>query len=411
MIREHELVCSASSAIGARHYLAVAARVGLIALALMGLMVCLADSALAVTPGPDNQPSPSITQRYTDIFGLFAWGVLFSILSVVLPVLGFFTMLGAGGAIFSGGAIYQFSEQIRLGRSLDPVNAAFHGLLTVLMTICIYLFVGPFGLYHWTIKPILIRSDQADATACCLPHGMPPSDLTVSNDGRWLLGYKSGSLTWGLSERAAAGRAYLVDTKAGAFVRFPGRNGERNAFWSIGEGVKKVGWLHEVNWDTANGRYLYSSYSTNNSNSLRSEKFDLQRLGLGPVRLEQPMPVVEESFKLLSHGSDEAVFQSSKRRISLPVGGETVYLDSSGTVAAVLAHDDESWIDRGTVTFWHVPSGKRIREYQVNYLPKDPSWKVAYGGAVWVYTVNEHIKIFRPLEGGTPDSRKTSAKR
>jgi hypothetical protein len=403
MIREHELLWSASSAVGARNYLKVAARVGIIALVLMGLMVCLVNSALAMTPGPDIQPTPGATQRYTDVFGIIGWGILFSILSVVLPILGFFVMLGSAGGIFTGGVIYGFSEQIRLGRSLNGTDAAVSGLISVVATIGIYLFAGPFGLYHWTVKPLLIRADQADATLCCLSSRTPPDHLSLSRDGRWLLAHHSEPQTWALFEREAAGRAYLVDTKAGAFVRFPGPEGDSSAFWRIGHGVKKVGFLYDVSWDVANGRYLLAKYEAKN-NEFRRETFDLQRLGLGPVRVDKPMPQASENFRLLSYSDDGAVFQSLKRRIELPVGGESISLDASGTVAAVLSHDEESWSDSGTVAFWHLPSGQRIREYKVNYLPKSPAWHVAYGGAVWLYVSEEHVKIFRPLEGWAPAS-------
>lgn len=110
------------------------------------------------------------------------------------------------------------------------------------------------------------------------------------------------------------------------------------------------------------------------------------------------------------------MFQSLKRRLELPVGGESISLDASGTVAAVVSYDEESWSDSGTIAFWHLPSGQRIREYKVNYLPeknpdwdkarRSPSWHVAYGGAVWLYVTEEHIKIFRPLEDWAPLSAK-----
>ena len=141
-------------------------------------------SVMAGDLGPDSQPSPAEMQRYTDIFGIIGWGVLFSILSVVLPVLGFFVMLGAGGAIFTGGVIYGFSEQIRLGRPLNGMDAGLSGLVSLLTMMCIYLFAAPFGLYHWTIKPLLIRAAQADATLCCLSSRMPRDGLSLSNDGR-----------------------------------------------------------------------------------------------------------------------------------------------------------------------------------------------------------------------------------
>ena len=402
MVREYKVVFTCSPA-GASRQLKVALRVALMILILAGLMAGMVDSAMAVALGPDIQPSPGLTQRYTDIFGIIGWGILFSILSVVLPIIGFFVLLGSGGAIFAGGFIYGISEQVRLGRPLNGIDAGLSGLVSYLAMICVYLFAAPFGLYHWTIKPLLIRADQADATLCCLPSMIPSGDLSLSNDGRWLVGFKSESLTLALFEREAAGRAYLVDTKAGAFVRFPDRDGNLSAFWHIGHGVKKVGFLHEVNWDVANGRYLLAKYTAKNGD-FRSEKFDLQRLGLGPVRIDQPMPASAESFRLLRYAGDEAVFQSLKRKIALPIGGETLDLDASGTIAAVLSHDEESWSDSGTVAFWHVPSGQLIREYKVNYLPKDPTWKVAYGGAVWLYAAEEHIKIFRPLEGWMPAS-------
>ena len=402
MVREYILAFICLPATASRHFAAVA-RSALMILVLGGLVAWLADPALASALGPDTQPTPELTQRYTDIFGLIGWGVVFSVLSLVLPVIGFFVMLRSGGAIFAGGVIFGFSEQIRLGRQLDGLEALASGLVFYLATICIYLFAGPLGLYHWTIKPLLIRADQADATLCCVPFMTPSGDLTLSSDGRWLLGYKSDSLTWGLSDREAAGSAYLVDTTAGAFVRFPERDGGYSASWRIGQGVKKVGFLHEVNWDVADGRYLMARYTTGKNDALRSEKFDLQRLGLGPVRFDLPMPPEPETFRLLSYVGEEAVFQSLKRKVTLPIGGDTVSMDASGTIAVVLSHgDDESWIDRGTVTFWHIPSGQRIREYWVNYLPKSPAWKVAYGGAVWVYKVEEHIKVFRPLEGWAP---------
>ncbi len=390
-------------------------RVAVMILILAGFLAGMVDSAMAGALGPDTQPTPEATQRYTDIFEIIGWGILFSILSVVLPILGFFVMLGAGGAIFTGGVIYGFSEQVRLGRPLNGMDAGLSGLVSVLATICIYLFAGPFGLYHWTVKPLLIRADQADSTLCCLSSRMPHDHLSLSSDGRWLLAYHSEPLTWGLSEREAAGRAYLVDTKAGAFVRFPDREGDSSAFWQIGQGVKKVGFLHDVNWDVADGRYLLAKYKVQ-SNKFRWEKFDLQRLGLGPVRVDQPMPQAPESFQLLTYSDDGAVFQSLKRRLELPVGGESISLDASGTVAAVVSYDEESWSDSGTIAFWHLPSGQRIREYKVNYLPeknpdwdkarRSPSWHVAYGGAVWLYVTEEHIKIFRPLEGWAPPSAK-----
>ena len=239
---------------GTNRQLKAAFRVALTILILAGLMAGMVDSAIARALGPDTQPSPGATQRYTDVFGIIGWGILFSILSVVLPILGFFVMLGAAGGIFTGGVIYGFSEQIRLGRPLNGMDAGLSGLVSVLATIGIYLFAGPFGLYHWTVKPLLIRADQADATLCCLSSRMPSGDLSLSNDGRWLLALHPEPLTWGVSDREAAGRAYLVDTKAGAFVRFPGPEGETSAFWRIGHGVKKVGFLHDVNWDVANGR-------------------------------------------------------------------------------------------------------------------------------------------------------------
>jgi hypothetical protein len=242
---------------------------------------------------------------------------------------------------------------------------------------------------------------------------MPLDHLSLSRDGRWLLAYHSEPLTWGLGDREAAGRAYLADTKAGAFVRFPGPEGDSSAFWRIGHGVKKVGFLYDVSWDVADGRYLLAKYQARN-NEFRWEKFDLQRLGLGPVRVDQPMPPAPETFQLLSYSDDGAVFQSLKRRIELPVGGESISLDASGTVAAVVSYDEESWSDSGTIAFWHLPSGQRIREYKVNYLPekspdwdkarKNPSWHVAYGGAVWLYVYEEHVKIFRPMEGWSPSS-------
>ncbi len=204
-------------------------------------------------------------------------------------------------------------------------------------------------------------------------------------------------------EREAAGRAYLVDTKAGAFVRFPDREGDSSAFWRIGHGVKKVGFLYDVGWDVADGRYLVAKYNIRN-NEFRWEKFDLQRLGLGPVRVDQPMPQAQESFRLLSYSDDGAVLESLKRKISLSVGGDSISLDASGTIAAVLSHEEESWSDSGTIAFWHLPSGQRIREYKVNFLPNSPTWHVAYGGAVWLYVTEEHIKIFRPLEGWLPAS-------
>ena len=126
------------------------------------------------------------------------------------------------------------------------------------------------------------------------------------------------------------------------------------------------------------------------------------------------MPQAPENFQLLSYSDDGAVFQSLKRRVELPVGGESISLDASGTVAAVVSYDEESWSDSGTIAFWHLPSGQRIREYKVNYLPeknpdwdkarKNPSWHVAYGGAVWLYVAEEHVKIFRPMEGWSPSS-------
>ena len=388
-------------------------RVALMILILAGFLAGMVDSAMAGALGPDTQPTPGATQRYTDVFGIIGWGILFSILSVVLPILGFFVMLGAAGGIFTGGVIYGFSEQIRLGRPLNGMDAAMSGLVSVLATIGIYLFAGPFGLYHWTVKPLLIRADQADATLCCLSSRMPPDHLSLSRDGRWLLAHHSEPLAWGAGDREAAGRAYLVDTKAGAFVRFPGPEGDSSAFWRIGHGVKKVGFLHDVSWDVADGRYLLAKYEVQ-FNKFRWEKFDLQRLGLGPVRVDQPMPQAPENFQLLSYSDDGAVFQSSKRRIELPVGGESISLDASGTVAAVVSYDEESWSDSGTIAFWHLPSGQRIREYKVNYLPaknpdwdkarKNPTWHVAYGGAVWLYVAEEHVKIFRPMEGWSPSS-------
>ena len=116
------------------------------------------------------------------------------------------------------------------------------------------------------------------------------------------------------------------------------------------------------------------------------------------------MPQAPENFQLLSYSDDGAVFQSLKRRVELPVGGETISLDASGTVAAVVSYDEESWSDSGTIAFWHLPSGQLVREYKVNYLPKSPAWHVAYGGAVWLYVSEEHVKIFRPMEGWSPAS-------
>lgn len=414
MLRAYPAVLASFSA-GTNGQFKAVFRVAVMILILAGFLAGMVDSAMAGALGPDTQPTPEATQRYTDIFEIIGWGILFSILSVVLPILGFFVMLGAGGAIFTGGVIYGFSEQIRLGRPLNGMDAGLSGLVSVLATICIYLFAGPLGLYHWTVKPLLIRADQADSTLCCLSSRMPPSHISLSHDGRWLLAYHSEPLTWGLSEREAAGRAYLVDTKAGAFVRFPDREGDSPAFWQIGQGVKKVGFLYDVSWDVADGRYLLAKYKVQ-SNKFRWEKFDLQRLGLGPVRVDQPMPQAPESFQLLTYSDDGAVFQSLKRRLELPVGGESISLDASGTVAAVVSYDEKSWSDSGTIAFWHLPSGQRIREYKVNYLPeknpdwdkarRNPSWHVAYGGAVWLYVTEEHIKIFRPLEGWAPPSAK-----
>ena len=417
MLRNYPTVLASLFA-GTNRQFKAAFRVAVMILILAGLLAGMVDSAMAGVLGPDIQPSPGATQRYTDIFEIIGWGILFSILSVVLPIIGFFVMLGAGGAIFTGGVVYGFSEQVRLGRPLNGTDAALSGLVSVLATIGIYLFAGPFGLYHWTVKPLLNRADEADSTLCCLSSRMPPSAVSLSSDGRWLLAHHSEPLTWTRSGREAAGRAYLVDTKAGAFVRFPDREGDSSAFWQIGQGVKKVGFLYEVNWDVDEGRYLLAKYKVKH-NEFRWEKFDLQRLGLGPVRVDQPMPQAPESFQLLSYSDDGAVFQSSKRRIELPVGGETISLDASGTVAAVVLYDEESWSDSGTIAFWHLPSGQRIREYKVNYLPaknpdwdktrKNPSWHVAYGGAVWLYVTEEHIKIFRPLEGWVPPSTKSGS--
>ena len=412
MLRAPPAVLASRSA-GTIRQFKVAFMVAVMILILAGLLAGMVDSAMAGALGPDTQPTPGATQRYTDVFGIIGWGILFSILSVVLPILGFFVMLGAAGGIFTGGVIFGFSEQVRLGRQLNGTDAALSGLVSVLATIAIYLFTGPLGLYHWTIKPLLIRADEADSTLCCLSSRMSPSDVSLSRDGRWLLAHHSEPLAWTRSDREAAGRAYLVDTKAGAFVRFPDREGDFSAFWQIGQGVKKVGFLYEVNWDVADGRYLLAKYNVKH-NEFRWEKFDLQRLGLGPVRVDQPMPTAPESFQLLSFTDDGAIFQSSKRRINLPIVGETITVDASGTVAAVVSYDEESWSDSGTITFWHLPSGQRVREYKVNYLPaknpdwdkgrQNPRWHVAYGGAVWLYVTEEHIKIFRPLDSWSPAS-------
>jgi len=63
--------------------------------------------------------------------------------------------------------------------------------------------------------------------------------------------------------------------------------------------------------------------------------------------------------RLLSYAGGGGAFQSLTRKVTFPIGGDTVSMDASGTIGVVLSHDDdESCIDSGTVTFWLMPSGQ-----------------------------------------------------
>jgi hypothetical protein len=268
------------------------------------------------------------------------------------------------------------------------------------------IFIGPFGLYQLSVKPILLRTDEATATVCCYSSGTPTQDIVLSNDGRWLLGHTS---EWAfLGENKAAGNVFLVDTTAGAFVRFRGKDGRYSPHWQVAEGIKGVNGLRDVSWDPEDGSYLRAEYVRIDRRRDQQheykvlETYDLKRIGLGPVRIDRPMVPVAENFRTESYVNETATFVSLKRTVELEVGGDTLSVDSSGTIAAVITYDVESWTDSATLAFWHLPSGQRIREYKVRYMPTNPLWKVSYGGDVWVYLVDGHIKIFRPTEGWAP---------
>lgn len=374
---------------------------------LLALLLLLPDLALATPLGPDTQPSPRLVERHTDTLWILLWGAVFLAITCVGPFLaiGYFLSDTTSGNV-AGGMIYETLNQVSQGKRLDPYAAMGAGLATYFGPPLAFIFIGPFGLYELSIKPVLMRNDEATATVCCLASRVPPQDIVLSNDGRWLLAHHSEWALFGDDE--VAGNVYLVDTTAGAFVRFRGKNGKHSPYWRVAEGVKGLNGLRDVSWDPSGGRYLRADFAwidhrRNRSNSmLDTARYDLRQIGLGPVLFERPLVSARENFRLVSYVGETATFASLERRVVLDVGGDTLTVDASGTIAAVITYDMDSWLDAGTVTFWHLPTGQRIREYKVRYLPTNPSWRVSYGGDVWVYLIDDHIKIFRPTEGWMP---------
>lgn len=371
---------------------------------LLVLVLLLPDLVLAMPAGPDTQPSPRLVERYTDTMSIVLWGVIFFVLTCVGPIaaLNYF-ISGDGKWAFAGGMIFGFSEQVRLRKRLNPWDALFWGLVGYFGPPLVVIFIGPFGLYQLSIKPILLRTDEATATICCYN---TDASFVLSNDGRWLLGHKSEWTVF--SEKKAAGNVFLVDTNAGAFVRFKAKDGKYLPYWRVAAGVKGAYGLRDVSWDPADGHYLRADYDRIEHRRDRVdwvrgvETYDLKQISLGPVLIQRPMVSAPENFRLDSYVNETATFVSLQRTVALDVGGDTLTVDASGTIAAVIAYDMESWMDAGTLTFWHLPSGQRIQEYRVRYMPTNPSWKVSYGGDVWVYLIDGHIKIFRPTAGWTP---------
>ncbi len=374
---------------------------------LLALVLLLPDLAFATPVGPDTQPSPRLVERHTDTLSILLWGAVFLAITCVGPffaILYFLSDTTSGFVV--GGMIYETINQVSLGKRLDPWAAYGAGLATYFGPPLAFIFMGPFGLYQLSIKPVLLRTDEATATVCCYSYPTSTQDIVLSNDGRWMLGHTS---EWTLvGEKKAAGNVFLVDTNAGAFVRFKGKDGKYLPHWRVAAGVKGADGLRDVSWDRADGRYLRADYvridhRRDRIDTVRGvETYDLKQIGLGPVLIQRPMVSAPENFRLDSYVNETATFVSLKRTIALDVGGDTLTVDASGTIAAVIAYDMESWLDSGTLTFWHLPSGQRIREYKVRYMPTDPSWKVSYGGDVWVYLIDGHLKIFRPTEGWAP---------
>lgn len=217
---------------------------------LLVLVLLLPDLVLAMPVGPDTQPSPRLVERYTDTMSIVLWGVIFFVLTCVGPIaaLNYF-ISGDGKWAFAGGMIFGFSEQVRLRKRLNPWDALFWGLVGYFGPPLVVIFIGPFGLYQLSIKPILLRTDEATATVCCYD---TDATFVLSNDGRWLLGHKSESTFFG--EDKAAGNVFLVDTTAGAFVRFQGKDGKYSPRWRVAEGIKGVNGLRDVSWDPTDGR-------------------------------------------------------------------------------------------------------------------------------------------------------------